>query len=713
MKKEQNKAPKRTSLRKNRQIFGNHLIGIAMILLLVFVWRLGVITYGSMGGHNLKAQRLGIMRNVTQPQAERGAIVSRDGTVIADSGTTYKIYAQLRPQYTDDRRKVVKDRVKTAKVLNKYLKIPVVQLINRLHPQSKLVTQVEFGAKGKGLSLATKKAIEKQKLPGISFEALPSRRYPNGAFATYPVGMVATTEDEKTGNMRMTGKMGLEQQFNKLLRGQDGYSEGQVDGFGYALNGKTKKSKPVKNGGTVYTTLDHNLQSYLETLMTSTQEKYAPLELTATVMSAKTGAILATSERPTFDPVTGSGLDKWSSALYQDAYEPGSVMKMVTLASAVDSGHYNPNQYYQSGSIQIGGGTVSDWNHGGWGMIPLSQAFPRSSNTGMVKIEQTMGAKTWRQYLEKFGFTKKTGILLPNEAAGNLDFSGLLSQVSTSFGQAINVTQVQMLQAMTAIANDGEMVQPRIVDKTVDSDGKTKTYPTKRLGRVVSKAAAKTVRDAMVDVVNQEYGTGTAYKIPGINLGVKTGTAQVAGAHGYLTGNSNYTFSVAGMIPIDHPKYIVYVTLRQPQKMTATESEMLNSIFTPLVKRTVALKGLQGVSGTTGKMPNVVGDDLQTAIDRLEAKGQRVAVIGSGNKIVQQLPATGQAIMGGSRSIILTDGAMTMPSVIGWGKSDVLKLAQITGVPFTLKGEGFASEQTLKDGSLLTGSGGTIRFKEQ
>ncbi|MCI1283125.1 MAG: penicillin-binding protein [Lacticaseibacillus songhuajiangensis] len=713
MKSKKNSRATKSSLRKNRQVFGVIMIALSAFLLLLFVSRFVSLSMGQADDHNLKKSRIMQVTHTSVLQAKRGEIVDADGTVIAESGNTYKVYALLKSQYKGDKRKKIQDKQKTADVLSRYLNLSSAAVLAKLNPANKQTTQVEFGTAGASLSLDTKQRIQAEKIPGLYFEESSTRLYPNGIFSSHVIGLVASKKNEQTGISVIRGRMGLEREFNSVLEGKNGSTTAETDGFGYQLvGGKTKKT-PARNGGTVYTTINTNLQSYLETLMDSLQSKYAPKELTATVMNAKTGAILATSERPTFDPVSGTGLSKWSSDLYQDVYEPGSIMKIMTLAASIDSGTYKPNEYYQSGHVKIGGGTIYDWQKSGWGSIPLSQAFPRSSNTGMVQIEQNMGASTWRSYLKKFGFGTKTGITLPDESTGNISFNGKLNQASTAFGQAINVTQVQMLRAMTAIANNGVMVQPRVVSKVVSRTGQVTNYGTKSYGRVISQSAAEGVRAAMKQVVNATYGTGNIYKIKGVDLGVKTGTAQVAGTHGYLSGTNNYTFSVAGMFPLSKPKYIVYLTMRQPQKMTTDDQTMLNSIFTPLVKRTIALTGSTATPGKTSTMPNVTGQTLTSAEKTLKDYGQKVAVVGSGNKVVQQLPAAGQELLSGSRSIILTNGAMTMPSVIGWGKSDVLKLAQITGVSFTLKGEGFASAQSLKAGSLMSTNGGTIKFSGQ
>ncbi|WP_155285924.1 penicillin-binding transpeptidase domain-containing protein [Lacticaseibacillus zhaodongensis] len=713
MKSKAKKRYSKSHLRSNRQRVGILLMFLTAVVFVIFVCRFSYIAHGKAYSVNLDAKLNQQVTHTKVIPAKRGAILDKSGTVIAESGNTYKVYALLKHQYPDDKRKVVRNKQKTAEILSRYLQMSSDEVLQRLNPQLKTTSQVEFGASGASLSLDTKGRLQAEKLPGIMFSTSSSRLYPNGTFASHVIGMVNVNNDASTSLTKVTGTMGLEKWFNGLLSGRNGQKTEKTDFFGYQLNGTKVKDRPVRNGGTVYTTLDTNLQSYLESMLNNVQDRFAPKELTATVMSAKTGAILATSERPTFDPVSQTGLSKWNSALTQDVYEPGSIMKIVTLASAIDSGTYRPNEYYQSGNIKIGGGTIYDWQRSGWGTIPLSQAFPRSSNVGMVNIEQDMGAATWQKYLHRFGFGTKTGITLPDESSGSIAFNGKLNQVSTAFGQAINVTVVQMLRAMTAVSNNGEMVQPRIVSKTVSGDGKVTNYGTKKLGRVIKKSSAEGVRAEMRQVVNATYGTGRVYKINGVDLGVKTGTAQVAGTHGYLTGSNNYTFSVAGMVPISNPKYVVYITMKQPQRMTEDPEKILNSIFTPLVKRTLALEGAQGVAVTPAEMPSVIGTNTVSAQQQLQKAGYKVTVVGSGNQIVQQQPVVKQQVLPGSRVILLTNGAMTMPSVLGWGKSDVLKLAQITGVSFTLRGDGFASAQSLKQGALISGDGGTITFSEQ
>ncbi len=190
--------------------------------------------------------------------------------------------------------------------------------------------------------------------------------------------------------------------------------------------------------------------------------------------------------------------------------------------------------------------------------FPQVKIYPRhdrSSNTGFVHIERQMGAKTWREYLNRFHIGKKTGVTLPGEQPGLIAFKSPIDQAVTSFGQGINVNVMQMMQAYSSLANNGQMVKPQYVDKITDSDGKTLNgYQIKKVGQpVYSPSTRKVVLDNMKRVLNKKIGTGYAYKMSGDSIAVKTGTAQIANPKGggYLKGNSNYIFSVVGVTPAD------------------------------------------------------------------------------------------------------------------------------------------------------------------
>nr|WP_225426992.1 penicillin-binding transpeptidase domain-containing protein [Companilactobacillus kedongensis] len=649
--------------------------------------------------------------------AHRGEILDKNGEMIAGDSSIYNIYAVVShsAKTEDGKPDYVQDKSKVAGVLSKYLSISKKQALKYLTPKNKKQYQVEFGQSGRGLSIEIKNKIAAKHLTGIKFVELPSRAYPNGVFATNLVGMTQA-DDPNDSNSNISGVMGIEKYFNKMLSGINGKKITKQDSNGNELPNSQVVEKNAVDGTNVYLTLNSRIQQYSEILAQNIDEKYEPKNLQVVVMNAKTGQIEAATQRPTFNPTTGKGLtDSWRDTLVEDQYEPGSVMKILTLSAAIDSGNYKPNELYQSGSVEVGGRTINDWNDAGWGSIPMSEAFTRSSNVGMVHLEQKMGAKTWMKYMKRFKIGQKTGIQLPGEVAGRISFEHESDQAMTSFGQSVNVNVIQMLQAFSAIANNGKMIKPQIIKKVVNpTTGKTeKNYDTETVGHPISASTAKKVKKAMRSVVTKEYGTGRVYDVPDVKVGVKTGTAQVASDKGgYLTGTNNYIFSVAGMVPYDDPNYIVYITMKQPQKMTESPEKILSEIFNPLVTRLVNQGDSPTKSNIAGSqyvsIPSFLNSTTTKAQKKIDSLNLQAGIIGTGDKVVQQLPASGEKVMPGQRIVLLTNGAMTMPDLSGWSKNDVLKFAEVTGKHVTTKGDGYVTSQSLKAGHVLNDSGKII-----
>ncbi|WP_203623581.1 MULTISPECIES: penicillin-binding protein [unclassified Lacticaseibacillus] len=702
---------------RNRKVFGIVLFALTLIALLAFVCRFAYVALvGSVDSKNLAVYRASQYARKTTLQAKRGSIVDRNGQTIAEDASTYTIYAITDQNYTQNGKKLyVSDKAKTAAVLAKYLPLSEAKILAYLSPKKKTF-QVEFGAAGTGLSLSIRKEIEAEHLPGIHFIDSPSRLYPNGVFASYTIGLTQTNAANK--NQPLVGVMGLEKEFNKQLAGTNGYQTAQVDNYGYRLPKAKVRTKAAKNGGMVKSTLDSSLQSYLETLLASVQTKYKQASVTGVVMNAKSGEILAASQRPTFDPSTMEGLEpgsSWQNMLVEDTYEPGSVMKVFNLAGAIQSGTFQPNTYYNSSGVKVENTTIHDWNHVGFGEIPFSQALPRSSNVGFVHIVQQMGEANQAKTLKDFGFGRPTGITLPNEASGGYSLTNPVTRAVMGYGQSINVTQMQILQAATAIANKGTMIQPRVVTQVTGSNGKVTNYKRQVVGHPISAATAKTVLNEMRDTINKPYGTGVTYRIAGADVAAKTGTANIANPKGgYLPGETNQLHSLLAVAPANDPQFIVYLTLKQNSAMTTPAVSVLNTIYHPLMTRLLALNAGSTVTGSseTLSVPAVTNDPLDTATAALTKKGLTSSVVGTGNRIVQQLPAAGTQALRSARVVLLTNGAMTMPDVSGWSKSDVLKLAQLTGKKFKLQGAGYASAQSLKAGSLLGGDSVTVTFQK-
>ncbi|PKR86962.1 penicillin-binding protein [Heyndrickxia camelliae] len=640
-------------------------------------------------------------------EAKRGTIYDDKGEVIAENVASYTLAAVLDKKMTTDPENphhVVNPQM-TAEKLSRYINMPeedIYKILTKKGPK-----QVEFGKAGKDISYDTKKKIEALKLPGIIFMPDSKRFYPNGIFASHLIGYAQKNENDV--NSKLVGKMGLEKSLDKYLEGTDGKVSFEGDLWGYLLPGAKKDVQEPKNGDNVYLTIDKKIQIFIEDAMSKVEEKYKPKNMIAIVADPKTGKILGMGQRPTFDPTTREGIEKgWSNQVVETSYEPGSVMKIFTLAAAVQEGVFNPNALYKSGTFYVKGvpNPIRDWNNGaGWGSISYLQGLQRSSNVAFATLLDKIGQDTFRTYLDRFHFGQPTNIGLPNEASGKILYNWPIEKYTTTFGQGTTVTGVQMIQAATAIANDGKMMKPYVVDKIVDPNKNVvKTTKPEVVGKPVSAATAKQVRDYLRTVVTAKNGTGSWYDIPGYDVAGKTGTAQIPGSDGkYLKGRNNYIFSFLGMAPKNNPKLIVYVAVQQPQLgENERESIPVQMIFNPVMKNTLQylnIKPAKMVETKVTKVPNATNMNVSEAQAKLKDMGLQVEVLGKGTKVVNQLPKQGSTLIQGERIFLKTDGRPSVPDMANWSKRDVMNVADLLDLKLNLTGDGYVWKQSITPNS--------------
>ena len=693
---------------------------VVALVFLVFVGRFLYIGISkTVNGQNLSQRTQQLYKRNQVLKATRGTIYDKNGLAIAEDSHLYTIYAILDKSSINYKNKpeYVVNKKKTAEKLATVLPMSAKTILKYLNPKHKAF-QVQFGAGGSDLTKNQRDKIVAIKLPGIKFLETPSRLYPNGNFASHIVGLAQPEYNKKDGSQSLVGTMGLEAWYDNILKGRDGYRISSVDASENQMPNGSQTYKAAKNGDDLYLTIDSQLQTYLEDRLTYVQQQYDPVSMTAVVEDMKTGKILAASQRPTFNPQTKKGLSKsYRNILVQDAYEPGSVFKILTLAAAVNTGTYHPNEYYKSGSVTIGNATIHDWNNSGWGTIPLSQAFPRSSNTGFVHIERDMGKKKWKSYLNKFHIGQKTGVTLPGEQAGFISFASPVDQAVTSFGQGVNVNVMQMMQAFSSLANNGQMVKPQFVDRVTNSEGETiKGYQIQKVGTpIYSAATRKVILDNMKKVLNKQIGTGSAYKMPGESIAIKTGTAQIANPKGggYLKGDSNYIFSVVGVTPANNPRYCVYLTMKQPRRMSKPAERILASIFKPIMSRVITLSKNADNSSIAVKTPNLKGMSYDAAEKKAQSLGLNLVKIGSGSKVTDQVLTKSQKQESGSKVFVLTSDKITCPDMKGWRIEDLHQFASLSGVKINIDGNGRVQSQSVKPGTTLTaGTKININLKE-
>ncbi|EME8138802.1 penicillin-binding protein [Enterococcus faecium] len=693
----------------NRKKVGIILFATSIGLFFLFAVRFSYIVIGGhVAGTSLAEKTKQLYQGSEVVKAKRGTIYDRNGVALAEDASSYSIKAILSKTYTSGDKKLYveeKNFDKIAEILHKNLSIDKKDALNILEDGAKKeLYQVEFGSYGKNISQETKQNIEadmkKEGVVGLYFVDHQARMYPNGVFSSHFIGYAVPDKDENG----LVGKLGLESAYNDILSGKDGKIIYQKDNFQTPLPGTVAEEEKAVDGQDIYTTLDSRLQSYLETLMDQVNEEYQPEELTAVLMKAKTGEILAMGQRPTFNPETMEGLTGedaiWRNFLVQDSYEPGSTMKVFTTAAAIEEGEFNENETFQSGKIQVEDATINDHDFGEKGVLTMRQALSWSSNVGMVILEQRLGGR-WYNYLQKLGFGQSTHSGLDDEVNGALPTSNIVDRAMSAYGQAVGVTNFQMMKAFTSIANNGTMIQPRYISKVVDPQtGEERTTQTEVLGQPFSKETTEKVREYMRDVVESEnYGSAYGvYSVPGYNVSAKTGTAQIASdTGGYQTGDTAYLYSIVEMVPSEDPDYVLYLTMKHPKTY---DRMALAKIANPLMKRAMDFKETEEDTDTETKTEKVsVADyrNLEADVAAADAQksGLQPVVIGNGKKVHKQSTANGDQLISGEKLILYTGGDKLMPDVTGWSKADIMKLGKILGIEVSFDGDGYCVKQEL------------------
>ncbi|HAQ7244538.1 TPA: penicillin-binding protein [Enterococcus faecium] len=693
----------------NRKKVGIILFATSIGLFFLFAVRFSYIVIGGhVAGTSLAEKTKQLYQGSEVVKAKRGTIYDRNGVALAEDASSYSIKAILSKTYTSGDKKLYveeKNFDKIAEILHKNLSIDKKDALNILEDGAKKeLYQVEFGSYGKNISQETKQNIEadmkKEGVAGLYFVDHQARMYPNGVFSSHFIGYAVPDKDENG----LVGKLGLESAYNDILSGKDGKIIYQKDNFQNPLPGTVAEEEKAVDGQDIYTTLDSRLQSYLETLMDQVNEEYQPEELTAVLMKAKTGEILAMGQRPTFNPETMEGLTGkdaiWRNFLVQDSYEPGSTMKVFTTAAAIEEGEFNENETFQSGKIQVEDATINDHDFGEKGVLTMRQALSWSSNVGMVILEQRLGGR-WYNYLQKLGFGQSTHSGLDDEVNGALPTLNIADRAMSAYGQAVGVTNFQMMKAFTSIANNGTMIQPRYISKVVDPQtGEERTTQTEVLGQPFSKETTEKVREYMRDVVESEnYGSAYGvYSVPGYNVSAKNGTAQIASdTGGYQTGDTAYLYSIVEMVPSEDPDYVLYLTMKHPKTY---DRMALAKIANPLMKRAMDFKETEEDSDTETKTEKVsVADyrNLEADVAAADAQksGLQPVVIGNGKKVQKQSTANGDQLISGEKLILYTGGDKLMPDVTGWSKADIMKLGKILGIEVSFDGDGYCVKQEL------------------
>lgn len=698
---------------RNMLLFTLFVLSSVLLVVAINVFFVSIIGYHFNSQTDLKAYSANVNTVNQTLQAKRGYILDRNGEIIAQDNETYTIYAIVdssRPSYKDKPAYVV-DIDSTAETLAIYLDAPVDYIKERLLSAS---YQTEFGIYGKSLSLIEKEEIESLELSGIGFSKTLSRYYPLNHFASYLIGFV-NQENNKT-----VGMMGIEASYNTLLAGKDGNKVAVVDRYGYSLPGYPEEVNNPQDGYNVVLTIDRAIQEQLESSFLMTKELFNAYEVWGTVMEVKTGKILAVGQYPSFDP-NKKDITEYQSYLTQKIYEPGSTLKAFTYAAAIDSGSYNGNDTFNSNVFVVGLdkngdairlssstnsiGSIRNANSRSWGNITYDIGFAYSSNVGIASLlTNYLDDEIFMEYLVRFGFKNKVNIENMSETIGSINYTWPLDKLTVGYGQGISINMAQILQAYTAIFNEGTMVKPYLVEKVINSKTNEviESNGTTVIGQAIKPETAEKVQSLMDLVVNYETGTGRFYKVDEVNILAKTGTAQLIVDNEYS--KDQYIYSVVIGLPADNPEIMIYYAFNAPVNNNAhVETTPIKQLV-----RTVALVNNYRNEKTTGenlvivsdvydfKLKNYINHSLEYVLNDLQNKSNKIFVLGDGNTVINQYPKSDINILSNQPIFLLTStNNIQMIDLIGMNKKDVLSFFELIEANYNLVGEGVVVSSSL------------------
>lgn len=700
-------------------------------------------------GENILENKLDASTYTTVTTGYRGTIYDRNGEIIAKDEDTYSIYLHLEerwgfdyemremPQDYDEngnplpietkRVKVdvplfVKDASATASRLSTKLDMSSKEILKLIQQgQKNNLVQIELGIKGKNLTAKTKEEIDEMNLPGVYFTKAIKRSYTESVFASHLLGF--TKYDDTL--LRVVGQSGLESRLESELTGTNGEVRSQIDTAGHILPGTEENISYSKDGNDVYLTLDRNVQLTLQSALQKSINETAARRAWGIVMEVETGKILGWASLPTYD------MEKLDIEDYLDInslylYEPGSVMKGITYAAALDSGVYPYDEKYDSGVFyyQPEGDKIIRTNYQvsedyppirdaqgkDYGVLDFDEGFVRSSNIAICELlANYLDPKVYLEYIEKFGFLKKVATPYIDNEPGGIQFTRAIEKLNTGFGQGVSVTALQMAQAYTAIFNDGEMVVPYVVDRIVDPDsGEIITQYEKTVaGNPIKKETSEYLRGLMRRVINDDIGTGHyRYDMSDVDVIAKTGTGQIIENGEY---GDTYTNSIMAAAPGDDPKVMIYYCFESEEYINYTGEPFKEVMKAALVACNIT--GEDIVENPEEKkieewdeyeIPSYMNHSLDYALSKLKKMNVKVEVIGDGDYISAQYPNAGDTVLSGSKVFLYTSGSsISMPNLSKWTKKELNVYANLTGVKIEMSGSGCVKSQNLAKGTKI------------
>ncbi len=685
---------------------------LAAITALLFVICFGsVVKIAIINGEKYKAKAETQQLSVTTNKALRGTIYDRNMHVLAQSASVWLVYVNPS-KVTDENMDAVLTGLDTILGLDRETMREKI-LKNAAYGYLEVAGQVEYEKMS-----AMEEYIYGNDLYGVvSIDEDTIRYYPSGNLCSTMLGF--TGKDD-------VGLAGLEYYYNDELTGVDGRTVTAQDGQQQPMPGQFMTQYEAQQGLSPVLTVDAEIQTILETALHTALIENDAQNVYGIVMDVETGAILAMANLPDYDPNDPYTLDeatlaeietlpeeeqsaaysaaqnnRWKNKAIADFYEPGSVAKVFLVASALEEGVIDTGEMYDCvGRIQVGDRSIKDYNPVGHGYESLAELLINSCNTFSVHIAvEHLGTQLFYKYFQAFGFTERTGIDLSGEGipvasvtyhdpAISFTTSDL---VSSSFGQSFTVTPLQMITAISAVANDGKLMTPYIVEKWLDGNGNTVQETQADVRRqVISEKTAATVLSYMEEVVKQ--GTGTNAYVPGYRIAGKTGTSEKLGTEEVV-----YIASFAGVAPADDPEVAVLIIIDEPGGADYSGGVIAAPVGGEVFSKVLPYLGIEPVYSEdeleemSNVVPSVIGDSIEQAKLTLDAADLEVRIIGEGDSVVSQTPNGGRTLMSGGTVILYTESDVAaetaeVPDFTGMSVSEANYYAGLYGLNIEISG---------------------------
>lgn len=515
------------------------------------------------------ALAVGSQETYSQLFPKRGKIFiqdtrSREFSPLVINRDTFLVYADTRQITSDEMAATVADTLAEMFQYETEKKDAIAAVLNkRTDPYEPIEPKI---------SEEQMEELQKKALPGIGFVRHAERYYAEGKLAAHIVGFMGKDESGQS-----LGRYGLEGYWQQELAGSGGFMEGAQSAKGRWLPFSDTIFQEAVDGADFYLTLDRTLQYKACERLRQAREEYGATSATLIMMEPDTGAIRVMCSMPDFDPNTYNevpAIDVYNNTAIFTPYEPGSIMKPLTMAAALAEGAVTPNTpFFDSGAKDgLCSKPIKNAGERSYGDQTMVGVLKNSINTGIVYVAERLGKKKFREYMEQFGFGVQLGIELDTEVTGtiealekNNDSKVDCYTATAAFGQGVTVTPLQILNAFAAVANGGVLMKPYIIDEIRYPDGRNERTKPQEIRRVVDNRVASLVRGMMVSVVDD--GQAKAARVPGYYVGGKTGTAQIFSGQGGYSEETNHSF--VGFAPVDHPRFVMLVKFEKPNQKYA------------------------------------------------------------------------------------------------------------------------------------------------